>query len=132
MTTLNQTHKGRTVRFASKASTDATVWKGRVEAVALTYDIARSFSDVEAYNALVRRYDAAVPVAANSLNYFLVRLDTEGQPVRAFAEEWLAANTFEVLDEKTELIIKVYDFPEADHANILTVLRAGGYTAVFA
>ena len=127
---VNSYYIGHMVSFQSKSTKDATTWRGKVDGI-VSYNIARQYGDVISYNAAVQNSDPDVP-NVEDLTYFVFALDNgEGDvQLRVFANEWILDSSFHILDEKVPIRVTVYDAPENDHANIITVLKAAGYTAV--
>jgi len=114
------------ISFLSKHPNDDVVWTGTVLGL-VTYPIAKSYTDVVSYRGAVLAVDPLIP-AVDILNYFLLRLDdVEGQPIYAFASEFIVDASLEALDPRVVVTIRVYDLASNIHTDILDVLRANGY-----
>jgi hypothetical protein len=120
---------GQTVTFLSKNAADQVVWEGRVEGL-VTSVIAQQYSDIVSYNAAVRLVDPTVSTDLTTLHFFVLTLQNNTGPVQryAFAEEWIANGSFSVINQQAQVTVIVYDIPSSDHQQILTALRAAGYS----
>lgn len=127
------TLQGKKVSFTTKHPRDPVTWRGTIVSAAAAYVIASSYDDVTSYNAAVRLTDGAVPVDATTIPYFLIQLDNANNNLKpkAFSPLWIVDNTFKVLEEQVTRTVLVYDWPTNDANNILQVLKAAGYSAVF-
>lgn len=128
---VNQAVIGETVTFTSKNPVDPTVYKGIITGI-ITPALATTFGfDSVSYNAGVQRADPTVG-SISVLNYFVITL-TNNQPApanRLFANEWIAAGSFSVIQSATVYNINVYDIPATGLNSIITVLRSAGFNAV--
>ena len=130
-------HKGKIVTFRSKSATssipgvvDTVIWRGRVEGL-VSYQIAKGYMDLVNYQSQIRKVDPSVP-DIEDLDYFLITLDNQSATVQTivFANEWIEAGSFAVIQDKSKYTIEVYDAPEGDPRDIINVLKTAGYKAV--
>ena len=133
---ITDTSLNKKAKFITKHDRDTTAWQGTIQATAITADTAALFGDLKAYNEGVRRTDPTVPTDLSQLHFFLMKLDniiqstTPTASVVAFATEWIMDNTLVFPDQLSKITIYVTEASTAQHGDILTVLKAAGYTAV--
>lgn len=128
---VTQSIIGETITFTSKNPTDATIYKGIVTGI-ITFSLSGTFGfDSVSYNAACQRADPTVP-AVSALNYFVISLTNEqgGQINRLFADEWIVAASFSVIQNATVYNINIYDLHSKGLSAILTLLQANGFNAV--
>ncbi len=126
---INSSLIGQTISYLSKNTNDQVAWEGKLEGL-VTAAIAQNFSDVVSYNSAVRLSDPTVSTDLTVLNFFIITLANNTGPVQryAFAEEWILAGSLSVVSQQVAVSVIVYDSPLSNHSQILTVLRAAGYS----
>jgi hypothetical protein len=114
------------ISFESKHAADPVVWTGTVVAIG-TWHVARTYSDLTSYHAAVLQADDTIDADYKEMNYFLIRLDeVEGQPIKAFASEWIAEGTLEAIDQRVKVIIEFYDLNTNTQADMIAALQEYG------
>ena len=117
------------ITFLSKNTSDLVKWTGVLAAI-VNYNIATQFGDVVSYNAAVQKADPTVG-DVSTLNFFIVTLasGTGTTSSQIFAEEWITAGSFAVINAANIININVYDTTTSDPTNLLALLKSNGYTA---
>lgn len=130
LSSITEVPLGKKISFSSKSAVDPTVWTGTLSAF-LTYDAARPFGDLVAYHANVLRQDATL-MPIEQLKFFLMTIEEKGAPLvfRAFANEWITPGSLNLVEQRNEVRVLVYDLPANDPDAILNVLRQAGYPCV--
>lgn len=121
---------GQTITFASKNPVDPTVYVGIVTGI-IAYALVGGYgADTLSYTTAVQKIDSTVG-PPNVLNYFLVTLQTNQSTTTtiAFANEWIQASSFDVIQTTAVYTINVYDIPNRGLSSILAVLSAVGFNA---
>lgn len=119
------------VTFLSKHTKDETIWEGRILGQ-FTYAFARTLGDIVSYHTNVQRNDPNVP-PIETLDFFVIQLSAKksntSEP-RVFAKEWILPNSFEILDVKNDIGVRVLGVPDTNQQRILDVLRNAGFRAI--
>jgi len=126
---IDESSVDRLITFTTKHDTDTTIWRGVVSGIVSRRLAAREW-DIQSYNEGVRRTDPTVSTNLDTLDYFILTLDngTSGSQTRSFAYQWIADNSLVFLDAASRVTIEILEPSTNDHDQILTVLRAAGYT----
>lgn len=119
---------GQTIRFKTVSPHDNNYWYAKVIGIT-TYAVAKTISDVDAYYLDVKKYYPTIS-AKEKLTYLILESQESDSvtATRVHAKEWIDINTLEQVSENTFTLFKVYDLSEETAQDLLTSLKAMGFT----
>jgi len=117
--------------FRSLASTDRIEYYGVLDGLVTYTKASRDGFDIVKYHADVRR---TVPDIKDieDLSFFYVRIMPTGggtATIRPFANEWIEPGTLNIVQDKAQVKLTVWDVKGNDPREIIRILNAAGYTA---
>ena len=116
---------GSTIKFSSKSSDDPNVYEGMIVGFG-TYDTARMYNDIVAYNEVMKKDYPDTP-SADLLDYVIVKLADSGTPIKAFAEEWIEPASFTVVQLGNDFDLRVFNISDDDKATVIRLLQDNNY-----
>lgn len=125
--TIVTPESGTVISYQTHAVGDGSTYKGTVVASDVTYAIAKSFYDVDAYRARVIANGHSEISKAEDAKYILMTPASSVTPI-AVSLDWINESTYEVIDQNMVIVVKV-GFTNGDSAAVLNAIRGLGYSA---
>lgn len=120
---------GDVVKFKTESAIDPTLWQGKVLAFGNNVMANLTNADIVNYNAEVKKTVTDLQPIETQL-FVIMEVENQGSEgaIRAFSTSWIKDETFQAVVVNNTVDIRVYDVPDGETANILTLLRSSGYT----